>query len=172
MLGLSATCGAGHIRAPATGKEQGQATGWSEGTGSSTRWFQMAMRKEAVGVFQSPGMLVLACVLSPDTSPNSQAAQHLPDCQGSFGRPGGEGGRMPTWVSTGLCLPGLPGGSRALRLRKLPIWELVTSTREGTVPPGQWLVSAHHPRERQAVSPQAWARLPLPNTYSAGGQGR
>lgn len=69
---------------------------------------------------------------------------------------------MPMWVSTGLCLPGLPGGSRVLRLRKLPIWELVTSTREGTVPPGQWLVSAHHPRERQAGSPQAWARPPRP----------
>lgn len=49
---------------------------------------------------------------------------------------------------------------------------VVTSTREGTVPPGQRLVSAHHPRERQAGSPQAWARLPVPNTYSAGGQGR
>ena len=46
--------------------KEGEATGWSEGNRSSTRRFQMAVGKEAVGVFQSTGFISsLSLFLSP-----------------------------------------------------------------------------------------------------------
>lgn len=79
-LGASATCGAGQAKAAAASKNKDEVTGWSGGT--IIHWaVPEAAGEEVVGVFQSPALL------PPDTSLNSQAAQHPPAGQGSFGRP-------------------------------------------------------------------------------------
>lgn len=77
-----------------------------KGSGSSTKRFQMAVGTEAAGAFQSLGGSSLALVLPLQTfRPTPPSASHTayPGCQGSFRRPGGEGGRMPCGCLQGLC---------------------------------------------------------------------
>lgn len=54
------------------------------------------------GSLSEPGGHSLALALSLQTPPPLHAAD--PACQGSFRRPGGEGRRVPMWVSAGPLL--------------------------------------------------------------------
>lgn len=116
----------GHRARPRTRARQ-PATGWWKGSGSSTKHFQMAVGTEAAGAFQSLGEArSLALALSPQTfrpaplPPPQPHSTSRPACQGSFRRPGGEGGRMPMWVSAGpLLARAARGERRILQIRKL-----------------------------------------------------
>lgn len=127
---------------------EGGATGWSEGNRSSTRQFQMAVAKEAVGVFQSPGCSAHSGSLFRHLSqpPGSTAPPCLPrkllEAQGRRRMDAHMGVyRTPpikaTWEER-----------RVLWIRKLPIWELVTSTEKEP----QWLRLCTPPQVKGAYS--------------------
>lgn len=113
----------------ASAKNKGEATGnrMVEGKRVIYQALPDGSRDRSGGSLPEPGGSSLAGpgALSPDISPSppppAPATQHIPPaCQGSFRRPGGEGGRMPMWVSAGPLLARAARGERGiLQIRKL-----------------------------------------------------
>lgn len=164
-LGSSTMSRVSQARTLAARKERGEATGSGEGTGSSTKQFQMAARREATSVFQGWGrwggdLITSTLSLSPDISPNSQAARiaRPPACppanQGSFGRPGG---RRRTDARVGVyrdvAAAGCLGGAEDFVNPETSDLGACDLDREGTVP---FLWALH------TVPTEGQAQLPAP----------
>lgn len=142
-LGASATCGAGQAKAAAAAKNKDEATGWSGGS-AIHQAVPEAAGEEAVGVFQSP------VLLPPDTSPNSQAAQHPPAGQGSFGRPREEEQGCTCGCLQACASEGRLGGAEGSVVQETSYLGACDLTGRRKHSSGQRLGSAHRPGEREA----------------------